>query len=91
MVNSLVQSEIAVGIRLSEGAVYFKLWLWAGMQSKMTETMILTRSSSVHDGENVDSHSHGVKHRQGSQSVRHRVFLQGQNKAPSQKNSFHSH
>lgn len=51
IVNSLVQSGISVGIRLSEGAVYFKLWLWAGRESKMTSTMILTRSSSEHDGE----------------------------------------
>lgn len=78
MVNSLVQSGICVGIRLSDGAVYFKLWLWAGTQSKMTETMILTRSSSVQDREQVDSHSHSVEDRQGPQSVRYRVFLQGQ-------------
>lgn len=36
-VNSLVQAGICVGIRLSEGAAYFKLWLWAGMQSKMKQ------------------------------------------------------
>lgn len=67
-----------MGIGLSEGAVYFKQWLWAGMQSKVTRTMILTRSASEHDGEQVDSHGHGVKDRQGLQSVRDRVFLQGQ-------------
>lgn len=78
-----------MGIRLSEGAVYFKLGLWAGMQSKMTQTMILTRSSSEHDGEQVDSHSYGVKDRQCLQSIRYRVFLQEQNRAPSQKCKFH--
>lgn len=87
--HSLVQSGICVGIRLSEGAVYLKLWLWAGMQSKTTLTMILTRSSSEHDGEQVDSHSHGVKDWQGLQSIRHRVFLQGQNREPVQKYNFH--
>lgn len=70
-----------MGIRLSEGAVYFKLWLWAGMQSKMTETMILTRSASEHDGEQVDSHGYGIEDRQGLQSIRHRVFLQEIHKA----------
>lgn len=64
-----------MGIRLSEGAVYFKLWLWAGMLSKMTETMILTRSASEHDGEQVDSHGYGIEDRKGLQSIRHRVFL----------------
>lgn len=33
--QSLVQSGKRVGIRLSEGAVYFKPWLWEGMQSKV--------------------------------------------------------
>lgn len=70
-----------MGIRLSEGAVYFKLWLWAGMQSKMTETMILTRSASEHDGEQVDSHGYGIEYRKGLQSIRHRVFLQEQETA----------
>lgn len=68
-----------MGIGLSEGAVYFKQWLWAGMQSKTTRTMILTRSASEHDGEQVDSHGHGIKDGQGLQSVGDRVFLQGQN------------
>ena len=31
-VNSLVEFGIRLGIRLSEGGVYFGLWLWAGMQ-----------------------------------------------------------
>lgn len=66
-----------MGIRLSEGAVYFRLWLWAGMQSNMAQTMILTRSSSVHDREYVDSQGDGIEHWQGLQSVRHRVFLHG--------------
>lgn len=51
------------------------------MQSKMTETMILTRSASEHDGEQVDSHGYGIEDRQGPQSIRHRVFLQEQNTA----------
>lgn len=45
----------------------------------MTRTMILTRSASEHDGEQVDSHGDGVKDWQGLQSVGHRVFLQAQN------------
>lgn len=69
-----------MAIRLSEGAVYFKLWLWAGMQSKRSGTMILTRSSSEHDGEQVDSHGDGIEDRQGPQSIRHRVFLQEHNR-----------
>lgn len=75
VVNSLVQSGIHVGIRLSEGAVYFKLWLWAGMQNKMTQTKILTRSSSEHDGEQVNSCGQSIKDWQGPQTIRHRVFL----------------
>lgn len=65
-----------MGIRLSEGALYFKLWLWAGMQSKMNQTMILTRCASEHDGENVDSHRNGIEDWKSLQSIRHRVFLQ---------------
>lgn len=65
-----------MGIRPSEGAAFFRPWPQASMQSKMTQTMILTRSSSVHDREEIDSHGDGVEHRQGLQTIRYWVFLQ---------------
>ena len=46
-------------------------------RAKMSRTTILTRSASEHDGEQVDSHCCGVKHGEGLQSIRHRIFLWG--------------
>lgn len=41
--------------------------------------MTLTRSTSEHDGEQVDSHCYGVEDRQGLQSIGNRVSLQKNN------------
>lgn len=42
--------------------------------------MILTRSTSEHDGEQVDCHCHRIEDRQGLQAIGYWVFLQEENR-----------